>query len=528
MTIEIHSAYVRRIAAAAMLFALGACAVPPGDYPASALDKERLEAEGVLAAGFASIQDKYIEDIPLQEITFESVRGLAAIDPALTVDRDGNNIILKRHNRIIVTAAFPARSDAHTWGETATFIAFEAARHSVDLQQADPETIYQAMFDGALAELDIYSRYAGAAEADRNRANRDGFGGVGIRFRVGDTGPVVTEVIADSPADHVGILVDDVIVAVGENPTDGLDTKAVMTALRGPVRSKVRLAIRRPHAGHMAFMLQRSHIVPPTVSARVTDGIMHIRVKSFNQGTAQSLTRLLNETEALVAGDVSGIVLDLRGNPGGLLKQSIEVADVFLAAGKILDTLGRHPDSIQHYEAAGRDFADGLPVVVLIDGRSASAAEIVAAALQDGHRAVVVGTSSYGKGTVQTVVRLPNDGEITLTWSRFMAPSGYALHGLGVFPVVCTSSASDIDPAELLAALSAEADTAATLGTWRKTGVDKAAARRELRAKCPPERRRQDYDLRIARSLLTDGDLYGRALEIATNADRPTGESPAP
>ena len=132
-------------------------------------------------------------------------------------------------------------------------------------------------------------------------------------------------------------------------------------------------------------------------------------------------------------------MLDLRGNPGGLLKQSIKVADLLLTQGKIISTRGRHADSIHNYEAGGHDLAFGLPVLVLVDGKSASAAEIVAAALQDRDRAVVIGTSSFGKGSVQTVIRLPNDGEITLTWSKLVAPSGYLLHGLGVRPAICTS-----------------------------------------------------------------------------------------
>ena len=127
----------------------------------------------------------------------------------------------------------------------------------------------------------------------------------------------------------------------------------------------------------------------------------------------------------------------------GLLRQSIQVADLLLTQGDILRTSGRHPDSLHHYKAGGRDLAAGKPLVLMVDGKSASAAEIVAAALQDRDRAVIIGTASYGKGSVQTVIRLPNDGEITLTWSKFVAPSGYYIHGLGVIPTVCTSGYKD-------------------------------------------------------------------------------------
>ncbi|MBV5324033.1 MAG: S41 family peptidase, partial [Rhodospirillaceae bacterium] len=139
-------------------------------------------------------------------------------------------------------------------------------------------------------------------------------------------------------------------------------------------------------------------------------------------------------------GGLQGVILDLRGNPGGLLDKAVTVVDLFVAQGPILTTKGRHPEATNAFDAHPGDMGEDLAVVVLVDGRSASAAEIVASSLQDSGRAVVIGTNSYGKGTVQTVISLPNDGEITLTWSRFHTPSGYALHGLGVLPALCTSA----------------------------------------------------------------------------------------
>ena len=140
-----------------------------------------------------------------------------------------------------------------------------------------------------------------------------------------------------------------------------------------------------------------------------------------------------------------GIVLDLRGDPGGLLDQAVSLADVFIAKGPIVATVGRHPASRQYFEASGDSVAPQVPIVVLINGGSASASEIVAAALQDAGRAVVVGTASYGKGTVQTVLRLPNDGELTLTWAQLVAPAGYLLHEHGVVPTLCTSDLGNDD-----------------------------------------------------------------------------------
>src|SRR5262249_52074259 len=148
----------------------------------------------------------------------------------------------------------------------------------------------------------------------------------------------------------------------------------------------------------------------------------------FNHQTTQNLADQILAARRAMGTGLRGVVLDLRGNPGGLLDQSVAVADLFMTDGPIVSTKGRNPDSVQFYRAAPDDILAGLPIVVLVNGGSASAAEIVAAALQDSGRAVVVGSASYGKGTVQTVLRLPNDGELTLTWAKLISPAGYTLH----------------------------------------------------------------------------------------------------
>lgn len=516
----------RAVLTGTVLLALSACASLPGDEPPLALADDIQTAQAVLSAGYASIVDKYIDRVPLETVTVESLRGLASIDPALTVDRVDDEMIIRRHNREIVAGSLPSDGDTSAWATLATRLTSDASAYSPDLRHADNEAIYQAMFDGALAELDVYSRYAGAEEADRNRASRDGFGGIGVRFRMIDGQPIVTDVVDGSPADESEIAVGDEIVSIDGHSIAGQSVSEIVDKLRGTVRSKVQIAVRRTAGEYVTYSLERTHIVPPTVSATRRNGVVLVRVESFNQGTAQSLANTLAEQFGYQ--ETTGIILDLRGNPGGLLRQSVEVADAFLTEGDILHTFGRHPDSIQHYEAAGRDFARGLPMVVLIDGRSASAAEIVAAALQDTHRAVVVGTASYGKGTVQTVVRLPNDGEITLTWSRFVAPSGYVLHGLGVFPAFCVTDLGEADHDSIVAVLDRQPDTTKTLSRWRSTDIDNVDDRRELRSLCPPTRRAKETDLDIAAALINDGVLYDRAMQIATLADRNTAAAAVP
>jgi carboxyl-terminal processing protease len=181
------------------------------------------------------------------------------------------------------------------------------------------------------------------------------------------------------------------------------------------------------------------------------------------------------------------------------LHQSVRVADLFLDHGRIIATQGRHPESVQSYEARGRDIVAGLPLVVVVDGGSASAAEVVAAALKDRGRAVVVGTTSYGKGTVQTVISLANSGELTLTWSRLITPSGYLLQGHGVLPSICTSGIRGDQDTAVEQAIAA-----------RSTGLSASAS--PARA-CPAERRNDGLELKIARRLLGDRAIYVQALD---------------
>ena len=229
------------------------------------------------------------------------------------------------------------------------------------------------------------------------------------------------------------------LIEVNGESVEGLDRDTVIWRLRGEVGTPVNVTVTRKDLGDpMTVALKRALIVSQTVHLRYNHGFADITISGFNQRTARNLLRALDEVTHQRT-RVKGIVLDLRGNPGGLLDQAVAVADAFLDHGRIVSTRGRHPDSFQLFNATGRDLVANMPMAVLVNGQSASAAEIVTAALQDQGRAVVVGSNSYGKGTVQNITRLPNDGELVLTWSRFYAPSGYALEKLGIMPNFCTS-----------------------------------------------------------------------------------------
>jgi carboxyl-terminal processing protease len=254
-------------------------------------------------------------------------------------------------------------------------------------------------------------------------------------------------------------------------------------------------------------------VVPETVSYRREGNTAYFRIFSFNSETANSLKREIDDAKDEIGKKIKGYVLDLRNNPGGYVPQSVATANLFLDEGRIVSIHGRHPDSHQYFEATDGDIADGKPIAVLIDGNSASAAEIVAAALQDNGRAVLIGSNSYGKGTVQNIKPLPNTGEIKLTWARFHAPSGYTLHHLGVLPTICTVGKHNSD--DLLTEL--RLGELPKVPTVKRNAAkpDDTKALDALRQTCPARKSEDPIDLELALKLIEQPSLYANAVELA-------------
>jgi carboxyl-terminal processing protease len=283
--------------------------------------------------------------------------------------------------------------------------------------------------------------------------------------------------------------------------------------MRGPIDTDVRLTVARGSVETFEVTLRRTAIIPPTLTYRREADVAYFKVTGFNRQTSATLKALVTRAKTEIVRDLRGVVLDLRNNPGGLLDQGIEVADLFVNAGRILTTRGRHPDSLQTFDATDGDILNGLPLAVLINGGSASSAEIVAAALQDLGRAIVIGSSSYGKGTVQTVMRLPNEGELTLTWAKLYAPSGYALHRLGVIPNICTSGQS-VSATKSIADLKVgRLDPLAPVSARRGADTLSETEQLALAASCPTKTAApgEDVDLEVARLVLADPALILRS-----------------
>jgi carboxyl-terminal processing protease len=510
---------VARWVIATSLFVAGSCApVSQGTLAHPHAPYDTAEAEKTFAFAYTSIVERHLERVTAAAIAIEGMRGLAGIDPQIGISRLDDKVLLTSADNVAAEYPAPAEDDVKGWARLTVTVALEARGVSAKVQEADLEKIYESVFDATLAKLDMFSRYAGTKEARDHRASRNGFGGVGIKFDLVEGEAQVIEVMDDTPAARAGMQVGDIITHIEGDSLAQLPKEDISKRLRGPVSSSVAVSLRRGYKP-IEVSLRRALIVPPTVTAQLKEGIAEFKITSFNQRTAASLKQDLEKLRAQNGGQLKGVILDMRGNPGGLLDQAVAMSDLFMKEGPIVSTKGRSPLASQSYDAREGDMGEDLPVVVVVDGKSASAAEIVSAALQDAGRAVVIGTNSYGKGTVQTVIHLPNDGEMTLTWSRFHTPSGYALHGLGVLPTICTAD-EGATPAGLMDGVvhaAATAPVTANLSLWRHAGLDETDLRKQLRATCPSAKHADmALDMELAETLLNNLDMYGRALALSS------------
>lgn len=519
MNIDRYIGYLQKAAAIVFVALLSGCAAPKTETAKPGFPVDL--AQDTLETGFRQISERYIEKISVRDLAIEGLRGLTTIEPSLKVEQNGDRVAIWSDyiGKRIYPA--PAMGNSEAWARLTVRSLVDLRARSPEFRDSQAEQLYEAIFDGSLSLLDEFSRYSSAKQAAENRAKRSGFGGIGIQFFPIKTGFRITKVFTDTPAAIAGLRKGDVIVEIDGRPIRNVKRKVIRDWLRGAIGALVDIKIvRGPSNQFLAFTVKRDRIVLPTVARRIKDGIIYLKITGFNNRTSRQLVKHFTEGKKHLRGRIKGVVLDLRGNPGGLLRQAIKVADLFLVKGRILSTRGRHPASEHAYEAKSTDIALGLPVAVLVNSRSASASEIVAAALQDHERAAVIGSSSYGKGSVQTVARLPNDGEITLTWSRFVTPSGYILHGLGVPPTICTTTPAAAVSSGTIEIIESELRTAAQHDAknraWRSIDSSDKDGRKRLKDSCPGTRRQGEREIVVAEQILKNPALYQRVISLNT------------
>ena len=244
----------------------------------------------------------------------------------------------------------------------------------------------------------------------------------------------VVSPIDDTPADKAGILPEDLIISVDGESIVGLTLNDAVEKLRGPIGSNVKISVQRAQDEPFEVNIIRDEIKIRSVRSRLYETIGYIRITTFSEQTSPGLQKAMDDLQAETAEGLTGLVLDLRNNPGGLLSEAIRVSDAFLEKGEIVSTRGRGENDIQHAYARPGDISDGLPLVVLINSGSASASEIVAGALKDHRRAIVMGTRSFGKGSVQTITPMPGHGAMRLTTALYFTPSGVSIQAKGISP----------------------------------------------------------------------------------------------
>lgn len=312
---------------------------------------------------------------------------------------------------------------------------FERVRNDHVVEAKDNELIESAI-NGMLSSLDPHSSYLNPdSYREMQVQTRGEFGGLGIEVTMENGVIKVVTPIDDTPAAKAGLLPGDYITHLDDKPIMGMNLRDAVEKMRGPVNTKIKLSVAREgKAEPFDVVLTRAIITVQSVRARREKDVAYVRITAFNEHTDDGVRENLARLKKEIGTGFQGLILDLRNNPGGLLDQAIAVSDDFLDQGEIVSTRGRHADDIQRYNAEKGDLTDGKPVIVLINSGSASASEIVAGALQDHRRAIVLGTQSFGKGSVQTIVPLAGKGALRMTTARYYTPSGRSIQAKGIEP----------------------------------------------------------------------------------------------
>jgi carboxyl-terminal processing protease len=388
------------------------------------------------------------------------------------------------------------------------------------VEEVDTKNLIEAAINGMLTSLDPHSSYLSPDDAENMQVQTRGeFGGLGIEVTQEDGFVKVISPMDGTPADQAGIESGDFITHVDGESLLGLTLNEAVDLMRGPVGSEIVITVvREGEPEPFDVSIIRDTIKLTAVRSRVERDAVVLRVTTFNDNTYPNLESGLKEQVEALGGmeNVSGIVLDLRNNPGGLLTQAIKVSDAFLEKGEIVSTRGRDVQDGERFNATPGDLAQGKPIVVLINSGSASASEIVAGALQDHRRAIIVGTKSFGKGSVQTVMPLRGGGAMRLTTSRYYTPSGRSIQALGVSPDIVVAqprrrAEAEDEEAQNNRPTRSEAQLRGRLNNDSLTGDELRQIEQErARAEEIARLREEDYQLAYAVDILSGLSVMGR------------------
>lgn len=473
-------------------------------------------AASVWSAALAYIEPRALDPVTIPQMALWGLNSLAGIDPNLNTILQDGQIRLFGPNQMILAITAPPATNATAWGIAAAKVAAAAYAVSQPLQQVGTQGIISNFFDELFNHFDPYSRYEPPSQAAQEQLIVVGLASTGVTLDSISGKVLISRVAADSPAANAGLEPGMVVTAInGQHVYPSMVTR-LNSEMDGVPGSHFSMNFTDPLSSDSSVQsvtLQRDFIPPQTVFVEpsLKPGIAVLKISGFNKGTgdqfAQTLASLMSHTPP-----PSGLVLDLRGNRGGVLRQAVLVADSLLNAGEIVKTNGRDPDADQDFSVEGADITDGAKIIVLVDGQTASAAEVLSSALADNGRAVVIGSETLGKGLVQTITSLPDGGELFVTWSRMLAPRGWPLQGLGLMPQICTSNGPYSLSQQLAALQNGHNLMAPILAKARAmrppVGIDAILA---LRDNCPADIG-GELDEQAALAVLSNDEMYRTAL----------------
>jgi carboxyl-terminal processing protease len=410
--------------------------------PAMAAAFDTATAASVWATALSYIAPRSLQPLTIPQMTIWGLNGLAALDPDLNTTLQDQQIRLYGPDQLLLAVPAPPADDAAAWGKAAAQIARAAYDASPTLQQAGTQALISSFFDELFNHFDPYSRYEPPLQAAQDQLMITGLAGTGVALGTQHGNVVVAGVAADSPAESAGLAPGTVVLRIDGRAVYPGEVARLNNEMNGILGTSAALTVIDPTdpTAPTQVTLKRALIPQQTVFPEPAPlpGVLALKISAFDRGTSDQFSSALGGAMSSET-PPTGLLLDLRGNRGGVLAQAVLVADSLLPGGPIAEAAGRDSDADQNFAAEGSDITGGIPIAVLVDGQTASAAEILSAALADDRRAVVIGSETLGKGLVQTITTLPDGGELFVTWSRVLAPRGWPLQTLGVMPQICTS-----------------------------------------------------------------------------------------
>ncbi len=399
-------------------------------------------SKAVLHEGISDVIYFHLNPKTPRDMVEKALHGVINQSKIIELVSTTNDLILRKKDGNIITAyRKPQPQQVYEWVELANNIIEDALKNDEELAKAGRESVNKVFFNTLLKSLDPHSRYADPFEATVNKMIRGG-NNLGLLVLKNDNKILVDKILQHGAANQSGLKVNDEIIAINGKILQTLDITSIYSLLYN-TKGALTLTIRRSENNPFDITIEQSKRLDNTVKVTLVENFLFINIKSFNETTTHQLLDKLDTYFKDNKKNIQGIVLDLQDNPGGLLISAVEIADLFLDYGVISNVRGRHPQSYQIFQAKAGDLFNNIPVVILINKNTASAAEILTAALKDNKRAVVLGYSSYGKGTVQTIPSLSNQAEMSITWANFFAPSGKQINQIGITPDLCLNNVRD-------------------------------------------------------------------------------------